>query len=49
MDPGGLTLYREAAQGDGVKLLMTSEVQHVREEMSEAELLEVRPDEYTAE
>ena len=49
MDPGGLTLYREAAQGNGVKLLMTSEVQHVREEMSEAELLEVRPDEYTAE
>lgn len=49
MDPGGLTLYREAAQENGVRLLMASEVQHVREEMSEAELLEVRPDEYTAE
>ena len=49
MDPGGLTLYREAAQENGVRLLMASEVQHIREEMSEAELLEVRPDEYTAE
>lgn len=49
MDPGGLTLYEDAAQEEGVKLLMVSEVQHIRTEVSEAELLEVRPDEYTAE
>ena len=49
LDPGGITLYDEAAQPSGVKLLMTGEVQHIREDMSEADFIEVRPDEYTAE
>ena len=49
LDHGGLTLYDEAAQPSGTKFLMVGEMQHIREEMSEATLLEVRPDEYTAE
>ena len=49
LDHGGLTLYDEAAQPSGTKFLMVGELQHIREEMSEATLLEVRPDEYTAE
>ena len=49
LDPGGVTLYEDAAQEAGVKLLMTGEVQHIRTEMSEAGFIEVRPDEYTAE
>ena len=44
-----MTLYEDAAQEAGVKLLMTGEVQHIRTEMSEAGFIEVRPDEYTAE
>ena len=49
LDTGGLTLYDEAVQPSGTKFLMTGEIQHLRENMSEATLLEVRPDEYTAE
>ena len=49
LDSGGLTLYSEAVQPSGTKFLMTGELQHIRENMSEATLLEVRPDEYTAE
>jgi len=49
MDTGGVTLYEDDAQDEGVKLLLTSEVQHIRDEVAEAEFLEVRPDEYTAE
>ena len=49
LDPGGLTLYSEAVQPSGTKFLMVGELQHIRTETSEASLLEVRPDEYTAE
>ena len=49
IDTGGITLYSEAAQPSGTKFLMTGEAQHLRDDMSEAVLLEVRPDEYTAE
>lgn len=49
LDPNGLTLYSEAVQPSGTKFLMTGELQHIRENMTEATLLEVRPDEYTAE
>lgn len=49
LDPNGLTLYSEAVQPSGTKFLMTGELQHIRDNMSEATLLEVRPDEYTAE
>ena len=49
LDSGGLTLYSEAVQPSGTKFLMTGELQHIRENMTEATLLEVRPDEYTAE
>lgn len=49
LDTGGVTLYDEAAQPSGTKFLLTGEVQHIRDEMTEIDLLEVRPDEYTAE
>ena len=49
LDSGGLTLYSEAVQPSGTKFLMVGELQHIRENMTEATLLEVRPDEYTAE
>ena len=49
LDPGGLTLYDDAAQEAGVKFLLTSEEQHLRDDVSEACFLQVRPDEYTAE
>ena len=49
LDPGGITLYSEQAQPSGTKFLITGEVQHLRTEMSEADFIEARPDEYTAE
>ena len=49
LDPGGLTLYEDEAQEDGVKFLITGEEQNIRDNTSVATFLEVRPDEYTAE
>jgi len=49
LDQGGLTLYEDEAQPSGTRFLATGELQHICMNTSEVTLLEVRPDEYTAE
>ena len=48
-DTGGLALYMDACQEEGVRFLMAGEVQDVLNDTSSATLIEVRPDEYEGE
>ena len=46
LDAGGLTLYTDAAQPEGVKFLMSGQQQNIRENTADVTLTETRPDEY---
>ena len=46
IDPKGLSSYVDAAQGQDVKFIMSGEEINVKEDVSDATFIEMRPDEY---
>lgn len=46
IDPKGLSSYVDAAQGQDVKFIMSGEEINVKEDVSDATFIEIRPDEY---
>ena len=46
IDPKGLSSYVDAAQGKDVRFIMSGEEINVKEDVSDATFIEIRPDEY---